>query len=180
MGKLSVTLLIAFIVALFSAGVFADDQQIYKWVDSQGIVHYSDKAPTKPKPEQNLKQITLPVLPTPDPQAAAEDQARIADINQWYQGIVAQETQQQYNQALAWQESQDQAAENVPDYTQEVSYVTPVYVGYRPFDFEHPHKNSGHDNFMHPPHQGQPISPVFKSSIWDTQPNPFTQQLFKP
>lgn len=154
---------------LFSTVVCADGQQIYKWTDSQGVVHYSDKAPVNT--DQPVTQMELAELPAQDAQSQAQNQAWIADINQWYQGIVAQENQQQYNQILAWQESQDQATVSSSDSTQEISTVSQIYGGYRPFDYKHWHH--GKRSVQLPAK-----SSVFKSSIWNTQPNPLSEQLY--
>jgi len=171
MSKQYLRFLIVLAASLFSAAVFADGQQIYKWVDSQGVVHYSDKAPVKP--EQPVTRMQLADLPAVDAQTETQNQAWIASINQWYQSIVTQETQQQYNQILAWQESQDQASVSSSDSTQEVSTVSQIYGGYRPFDYKHwQHEKR--------PVQLPAISPVFRPSIWNTQPNPFSEQLYKP
>jgi hypothetical protein len=170
MGRLTITLLLfGFAASLFSAAAFADGQQIYKWVDSQGVVHYSDKAPVKT--QRPVTRMQLAELPPVDAQTEAQSQAWIANINKWYQSIVAQEDQEQYNQILAWQESQDQAAVNSTDSTQDVSYVSQIYGGYRPFDYKHWH------------HEKRPVqmpikSPVFKSSIWNTQPNSLSEGLY--
>ncbi|MGA9854553.1 MAG: DUF4124 domain-containing protein [Gammaproteobacteria bacterium] len=169
MGKQCVKFLIVLAASLLSAGVFADGQQIYKWTDNQGVVHYSDKAPVKAA--QPVTTMQLAELPAVDAQTEAQNQAWIASINQWYQNIVVQENQQQYNQILAWQESQDQAAVSSSDSTQEVSYVSQIYGGYRPFDYKHwQHEKR--------PTQLPAKSPVFKSSIWNTQPNPSSGQLY--
>lgn len=169
MAKLSVTLVFVLAANLCSAAALADGQQIYKWVDSQGVVHYSDKAPAKTV--QPVTHMTLAALPAVDAQTEAQNQAWIAGINQWYQSIVAQETQQQYNQILAWQESQDQAAQSNTTSNQEITDVTPIYGAYRPFHFRH-------RNFEH--HRSrQPInSVVFRPNVWSTQPNSFSNQLY--
>ena len=169
MGKHSVKFLMVLAASLISAAVVADGQQIYKWTDSQGVVHYSDKAPVNA--EQPVTTMELAELPPVDAQIQAQNQAWIADINQWYQGIVVQENQQQYNQILAWQESQDQAAVSSSNSTQAVSTVSQIYGGYRPFNYKH---------WQHGrrPAQLPAKSPVFKSSIWNTQPNPLSEQLY--
>lgn len=169
MSKLSVTVMLFLAASLCSAAAFADGQQIYKWVDSQGVVHYSDKAPAKT--QQPVTRMTLAALPAADAETEAQNQAWIAGINQWYQSIVAEETQQQYNQILAWQESQDQAAASTAASTQEVSDVSPIYGGFRPFNFRrwrHEHRRSH-----------QPVnSVVFRPSLWDTRSTPMSQQLY--
>lgn len=169
MGKQHVIFLIVLAATLFSTTVYADGQQIYKWTDSQGVVHYSDKAPVKA--EQPVTTMELAELPALDAQSQAQNQAWIADINQWYQNVVAQENQQQYNQTLVWQESQDQAAVSSSDSTQEVSYVSQIYGGYRPFNYKHWQHGKR-------PTQLPAKSSIFKSSIWNTQPNPLSEQLY--
>ncbi|MGH8307688.1 MAG: DUF4124 domain-containing protein [Gammaproteobacteria bacterium] len=172
MNKQSVTLLIVCLTTLFSGVAMADGTQIYKWTDSQGVVHYSDKAPNKP--EQNVTIMSLPALPQPDPQALAQDQAWIASINTWYQSVLKDQAQLEYGQLLASEEAQPPQAESTPDYTQQVSYVTPVYGNSWRSGFRHPHHPS------RPIHGPQSRQPMFQSSIWNTQSNPFTQQLYKP
>jgi Domain of unknown function (DUF4124) len=167
--KHSIKFLILLSATLLLAAATANGQQIYKWTDSQGVVHYSDKAPAKT--DNPVTSMTLAELPPVDAQTEAQNQAWIASINQWYQSIVAQQTAEQYNQILAWQESQDQAAVSTTDSAQAVSYVSQIYGGYQPFDYKHWH------------HQKRPSrlpskSPVFKSDIWNTQPNSFTGQLY--
>ncbi|MGH2482737.1 MAG: hypothetical protein ACRDHW_24070, partial [Ktedonobacteraceae bacterium] len=135
-------------------------------------VHYSDKAPIQP--QQHATLMSLPELPQPDPQALAQDQAWIASINTWYQNVLKDQAQLQYQQLLTSEETQPPQTEGTPDYTQQVSYVTPVYGNYWRFGFRHPHHPS------RPIHGPQPRQPMFQSNIWNTQPNPFTQQLYKP
>ncbi len=176
MNKLSVTLLIVCFTTVFSAAVFADSQQIYKWVDSQGVVHYSDKAPNQA--QQHVTLMSLPALPQPDPQALAQDQAWIASINTWYQNVLKDQAQLEYEQLLASEEAPPPQTENTPDYTQQVSYVTPVYGGYNRFRFKHRHHKPNRDNFVRPSRPMRPPSPVFRSSIWNTRPNFFSNQLY--
>lgn len=168
-GRHSIRFLIVLAASLFSAAVVADGQQIYKWVDSQGVVHYSDKAPVKP--EQPVTRMTLAELPAVDAQTETQNQEWIADINHWYQSIVAQENQQQYNQILAWQESQDQAAAISSDSTEEISTVSQIYGGYRPFNYKHWHHEKR--SRLRPA-----ASSVFKDSLWNTQPNRLSEQLY--
>ena len=174
MNTQSIKILIVLAATLYSMAAFADGQQIYKWTDSQGVVHYSDKAPVKPV--HSVQQITLPALPAPDPQSEAQNQAWIAGVNQWYESVLKQESQLQYEQLLAWQESQPKAAPVPP--AEPVSYAAPLYGGY--FRFRHRHHESDGDEFGRPPHPSGPMPRAFRSSLWNTQPNPFSQQLYKP
>jgi len=174
MNRQSIKFLMVLVVTLFSTAVFADGQQIYKWVDGQGVVHYSDKAPGQTL--QPVKLITLPEFPPVDPKAEAEEQARIAGVNQWYESVLKQETQLQYAQLLAWQKSRPTAAAVPP--AEQVSYAAPLYGGY--FRFRHRHHESDGDDFGRPPHPNRPMPRTFQSSPWNTQPNPFSEQLYKP
>ncbi len=174
MSTQRIKILIVLTAVLFSTAAFADGQQIYKWTDSQGVVHYSDKAPVNSA--HSVQQITLSVLPAPDPQSEAQNQAWIASVNQWYESVLKQESQLQYEQLLAWRESQPKAAAVPP--AEQVSYAAPLYGGY--FRFRHRHHESDGDDFGRPPHSNRPMPAVFQPSFWNTQPNPFSQQLYKP
>ncbi|MGA9853129.1 MAG: DUF4124 domain-containing protein [Gammaproteobacteria bacterium] len=172
MNKLSFTWLIVCLTTLFSGVAMADGTQIYKWMDGQGVVHYSDKAPSQV--EHSVTRMSMPTLPAPDPKAQAADQAWIASINTWYQSVLKDQAQLQYEQFLESEEAQPQLPESTPDYTEQVSYVTPVYGNYWRSGFSHRLHSSP------PTHRPQPRQPMFQSSIWSAQPNPFTQQLYKP
>lgn len=173
MGKLSITFLIVCVTFLFSGIALADGTQIYKWVDSQGVVHYSDKAPTNP--DLPVTSMTFPAPPANAAQAEAQNNAWIASTQQWFQSVVSLENEQQYNQILAWQESQDQAAvsssdSSQSDSTQNVLYTSQIYGGYRGFDYKH---------WRHKPRPVHPIAPpVLKPSPWNTRPNPASSQLY--
>lgn len=169
MRKPSVMLFVVCIASLFPGIGSADNLHVYKWVDSQGVLHYSDHAPTKP--QQAVKLVKLRASPPPNPQQEAETTAWIASINKWYQSVLQQQAQQQ-KQEIAWQNAQARlAASAYPSsaypYTQEVSYVTPL------FGFRRRHHEPDHDDFMRPfPHRPMP-PPAFHSSIWNTQPSSF-------
>ncbi|MDE2236150.1 MAG: DUF4124 domain-containing protein [Gammaproteobacteria bacterium] len=173
MRKLIITILCSIVFGTCSTAAFAGSPQIYKWVDSQGVVHYSDKAPATP--QQHMQLIALAPLPAVDAQTEAQNRAWIVSINQWYQNMVSLETEQRYNQILAWQASQDQAAESGATSQQNETGTSLVYVGYNPYQFHH---------HVYHPHHGKrpghfsPPSLVFQPDLWDTRPNAFSQQLF--
>ena len=164
-----ITLWIACTAALFSAVAVAGTP-VYKWTDRQGVVHYSDKAPTHSP--QNVKVLALPELPPVDPQAVKQEQAYIASVNQWYQEVMDRQLQWRNEQLMTWQPSPT-AQSATPASTTEVTAVSPLcwdcgQLWHRPY-YRPP-------NYRRP----QPKPSVFKSNIWSTQPNPYTQQLYHP
>lgn len=140
---------------------------IYKWTDAQGVVHYSDKAPARA--DQNVKLLELPALPPVNPEAVEQEQAYIASVNQWYQQVLNRQSQLQYDQFLAWQENQPPKT-TAPAAATEVSYVSPLCW------------DCGRLWHQRPYYRRAPSapSPIFKSNIWNTQPNRFTQSLYRP
>ena len=175
MLRLSAMVFVVCSAALFSAAATGGGTQIYKWTDSQGVVHYSDKAPTKAP--QAVTLISLPEFPPVDPKAEAEEQAYIASVNQWYQSVLQQQSQLQYEQFLAWEQSQP--AETPAPPVEQVSYVTPCW--FCGFGFRHRHHHEPDaDDFMHPFPVHPPMPNSFQTNIWSTRPNPFTQSLYKP
>ena len=183
MRKSSVILLIATAAALLAATAAAGNLAIYKWVDSRGVVHYSDHAPATK--QTDLTIMTLPALPAPDAQAIAADQAWIAGVSKWYQSVIQQQQQQEYLQLLAAQQVESPPPAPAP--VESVSYVAPCWSCGSGLRF-HRHR---HFRRPHPPlpgphrHFGEPLlsppTPLsFQASLWNTQPNSFSQQLYKP
>lgn len=167
MSRVSIMVFLVCSAALFSAAAVADGAQIYKWTDSQGVVHYSDKAPASP--QSSLQVMALPESPPVDPQAEAADQAWIASINQWYQTVLNDQAQLESAQLLESQAAQPAATPPVS--TEQVSYVTPFCWDCERFHFHHrPHR----------PPLSMPTPQSFQNSLWHPQPNPFTQSLYKP
>lgn len=73
MGKQRVLLLVALI--LFSVKLPAEQAKVYKWVDAQGITHYSEDPPETGKSTPlDLNHNTLSILPSDRP--AILDQAK--------------------------------------------------------------------------------------------------------
>ncbi len=171
MRKPSVILFIVCTTCLFPGIGSANNLHVYKWVDSQGVLHYSDHAPAKP--QQAVKLVALRAPSPPNPQQQAKTQAWITSINKWYQSVLRQQAQQQ-KQEIAWENAQARLAAGAYPHTQQMSYVTPLYWGYRRFGFRHRHHEPDHDDFMHPL-LGNPDNtpPAFHSSLWNTQPSAF-------
>ena len=179
MGKTSAMLLMAAAAVLFAAPATAGSLSIYKWVDSQGVVHYSDHAPAQNR--ANLTLMTLPALPAPDAQVIAADQAWIASVSKWYQSVIRQQQQEEYLQLLAAEQSEPAPAPPAP--VESVSYAAPCWscgFGFRSHHrrphrpFPGPHRHFGE------PLLSPPTPQSFQASLWNTQPNPFSQQLYKP
>ena len=64
------------LAGLFAASVLADAPSVYKWTDTQGVVHYSDKPPKEAAPD--LQTLDLPAFPAQDTAKIAADQAALA------------------------------------------------------------------------------------------------------
>lgn len=59
MNRVEVLLVAATLAALLVAGA-ADARQVYRWVDAQGNVHYTDRPP----PEQAAERLPIEIQPT--------------------------------------------------------------------------------------------------------------------
>lgn len=171
MGKLSASVWMAAATMLFAGTAVAGNTHIYKWVDGQGVAHYSDTAPAATQP--GVTSMTLAKAPPPDPQAEAADRAWIASINQWYQSILDQQAQLQYQEYLAWEQSQPVPAPvptSAPD-TQELAYVVPVCWQCERFHFRHHHRQ---------PLLSAPTPQSIQNSVWHPQTGPLRLQPFTP
>lgn len=169
MGKWNVSVWVAAAIMLFAAAAAAGNVHIYKWVDGQGVVHYSDTAP--PATQSLVTSMTLAEFPPPDPQAEAADQAWIAGIHQWYQSVLDQQAQQQYQEYLAWEQSQSAPAPaSAPD-TQEPAYLVPVCWQCERFHFRHHHRR---------PLLSMPTPQSFQNSLWHPRTGPLRLQPFRP
>ncbi|MGH8363051.1 MAG: DUF4124 domain-containing protein [Gammaproteobacteria bacterium] len=167
MGKLSISVWIAAAAMLIAAAAAAGNVHIYKWVDNQGVVHYSDTAPAQIEPVAT--RMTLPEFPPPDPQAEAADQTWIASVNQWYQSVLDQQAQLQYQENLAWEQSQAAPA-SAPD-TQELAYYVPVCWQCERFHFRHHHRR---------PLLSAPTPQSLQNSLWHPQTSLIRLQAFRP
>lgn len=167
MGKLSASVWIAAATLLCAGAAAAGNVHIYKWVDGQGVVHYSDMAPAEAQPV--VTRVTLPDFPPPDPQAEAADQAWIASIHQWYQSVLDQQAQQQYQEFLAWEQSQP--VSGPAPASQDLAYVVPVCWQCERFHFRRHHRR---------PLLSMPTPQSFQNSLWHPQAGPLRLQPFTP
>lgn len=145
------------------AVAFADGQSIYKWTDSDGTVHYSDKPPeTAPV---DLTTLDLPALPPQDPAKVAADQAaEVASTAATLKLLQAQLALQQQQLNLQLQQAQLQAVTTpVPaeagtadmDSADAVLPVYPIYV--RSAFVPHVYRRN-----LYLPHRASPGTPVMR------------------
>lgn len=89
-------------------------QQLYKWVDSQGKVHYSDRPPTGPvKGEQTIK----PPPPGPAPSATGAQSLQEQELEFRKRQIEAQEARTKAEaEAKVKKENCDRAQSNLKTY----------------------------------------------------------------
>jgi len=112
MKKLLILVLLP-LTAAFMAAVHADGQTVYKWTDSDGTVHYSDKPPAAQPAD--LSTLDLPALPPQDPAKIAADQAaQAASTADTLKLLQAQLALQQQQLSLQLQQAQLQAAATPP------------------------------------------------------------------
>lgn len=97
----TVTLLAA-LACTASAVALADEPQLYKWTDAQGVIHYSDKAPADSS--ANVQTMNLPTLAPQDTTKIAAQQAALTAQVAATQRLVQQ-------QALAQQQEATLAAQ---------------------------------------------------------------------
>jgi len=123
MGRWLVFVFALTLAATLASAAAADNLRVYKWIDAQGIVHYSDKPPAKIDPSQYL--LRLPKLPPIDPREIAAIQARTARINAMLKQLRKQDEQEQ-------QTVRQPSQQPIPKQTRIERVVTavPVYLHY--------------------------------------------------
>lgn len=130
MKKLLILILLP-LAAASMATARADGQPIYKWTDSGGTVHYSDKPPETSAAD--LTTLDLPSLPPQDPaKIAADEAAQVASTAATLKLLQAQLALQQQQLAVQLQQAQLDAALNPPaapqtDSTDVLPVVYPIY-----------------------------------------------------
>jgi hypothetical protein len=124
------TKLLAFcLLVLLSAGALAADLPVYKWTDSQGVLHYSD---TPPKDATSVTVMDLPELPPLDPEKVAAIRAWIASVNDKQQRQQAEDDLQRRERELAEQQAQLQASLAALQQYSVAAEPAPVYLSYAP------------------------------------------------
>ena len=111
--KKSPILLALLLCTAFMASAFAD-QPIYKWTDSNGTLHYSDKPPKEAA--SDLRTLDLPAFPAQDPAKLAEAQAaQVASTTALLKELQAEDALRQQETALAQQQAQLQSTIDAAD-----------------------------------------------------------------
>lgn len=130
------------LAALLPVAAFADNPQMYKWTDAQGVVHYSDQPPAQPVAD--VQTLDIPVFPPQDPKKIAAEQAVLsAELA----ALEAQAVQQQQAAVIARQQAQLEAALAALDAAQaeaepQVVYLNSAFIPHRLHldqDREHQH-----------------------------------------
>ncbi|HEY1774221.1 MAG TPA: DUF4124 domain-containing protein [Gammaproteobacteria bacterium] len=117
--------------ALLSRASLADNSQLYRWTDAQGVVHYSDQPPQQPVAD--LKTSDLPEFPAVDQAKLDKEQAALFAEAAALQQLAQTQAQAQADARLA---AAALAADQVPaivpatddSYTPEPIYVSSAFV----------------------------------------------------
>ena len=106
---------------------FADAPQIYKWTDTTGVIHYSDKPPAQAATD--LQSMDMPSFPAPDPAEIAAHQAQLDAEAQTAQKLLqAQLAEQAQAKALALQQAQLEASVAAAQQADSAPTIQPIYV----------------------------------------------------
>ena len=122
MKSLLAPLCLLSLALLLPAAAFADNSQMYKWTDAQGVIHYSDQPPKQA--EADVQTLDIPAFPPQDPVKLAAAQAALTQQAMAMQQAEAAQQAQAAALALqqaelqatlaAMQQSQDTATESPP------------------------------------------------------------------
>jgi hypothetical protein len=111
--------------ASLSSAVLADNAQLYKWTDAQGVIHYSDQPPTQAVTD--LATSDIPVFPAVDQaQVDKEQAALLAQAAALQQLAAARAAADSQARIAAAQEAAVQPQPTVS--TDDVDAVAPIYV----------------------------------------------------
>ena len=136
--------------AMLASVAYAGAPKIYKWTDSQGVLHYSDKPPTDATPDVRL--LDLPELPPVDPEKIAETQAWIASVDAVQQRQQTQAELEQRRRELTLQQAQlDATLAALQQYTAAAAQAAPVYLAYAPSRFRSRQHEPDQDDFKSMP-----------------------------
>lgn len=136
------------LAVLLPFAAFADNPQMYKWTDAEGVVHYSDQPPTQPMAD--VQTLDIPVFPPQDPQKIAAEQAvlsaelaalEVQAVQQQQAAVIARQ-QAQLEAALAALDAAQAQAESEP---QQVVYLNSAFIPHRfhlDRDREHEHQHT--------------------------------------
>jgi hypothetical protein len=111
--------------ASFSSLVHADDTQLYRWTDTQGVIHYSDQPPTQAVAD--LATTSIPVFPAIDQAKVDKEQAALLAQAAALQQLAAAQAAADAQARIA--AAQQVAAQPQPAVsTEDVDTVAPIYV----------------------------------------------------
>jgi hypothetical protein len=100
---------------------------MYKWTDTNGVIHYSDKPPTEAAVD--LQTMDVPSFPASDPAKLAADQAALLAQTQAVQQLLqAQTAQQAQAKALAQQQARLDAEIAALQQPQSQPELQPIYI----------------------------------------------------
>jgi len=106
--------------------VLADDPQLYRWTDAQGVIHYSDQPPTQPATD--LATSAMPVFPAVDQAKLDQEQAALLAQAAALQQLVQAQAAAQAAARLAAAELAAQEAPPVVPATDDSYSPAPIYV----------------------------------------------------
>jgi hypothetical protein len=151
---------------LLAPAVLADNPQLYKWTDAQGVMHYSDQPPKQPAAD--LKTSDIPVFPAVDQAKIDKEQAALlAQVVAMQRLAQVQATAQAESEAAAEQLAELQAQSVVPvtddSYSHSPIYMDSAFVprAYRA-NLYLPHRPSGRSVTQRPVSSSQPAMPVLR------------------
>ena len=137
-----------------SPAAFADNPQLFKWTDAQGVIHYSDQPPAQPAPD--LKTSDMPVFPAVDQAKLDKEQAALLAEAAALQQLTLTQAKAQADAQLAAAELAAQVPLAAPA-TDGPSSPAPIYVAsaFVPRSYRAnlylPRRTSGHAvSRMHP------------------------------
>jgi hypothetical protein len=116
---------------LLAPAVLADNPQLYKWTDAQGVMHYSDQPPKQPATDLNTSD--MPVFPVVDQAKIDKEQAALlAQVVAMQRLAQVQAASQAESEAAAEQmaelQSQSFSAADDGSYSPEPIYVNSAFV----------------------------------------------------
>lgn len=157
MNRSCMKLLAFCFLVLLSAGAFAADLPVYKWTDSQGVLHYSD---TPPKDATPVTVMDLPAPPPLDPEKVAATQAWIASVNDQQQRQQTEDDLERRERELAQQQAQLQATLAALQQYAVAAEPAPVYLAYTPSRYIARHREPDRDDVRPKPHLQKQASSI--------------------
>lgn len=117
---------IALIAVLACSAAHADNPQMYRWTDPQGVIHFSDQPPKEPAAD--LTTSDIPVFPAVDQAKVDEEQAALLAQAAALQRLAAAQAAADAQTSIA--ATQEAAAQPQTEAvtTDDSDYPAPIYV----------------------------------------------------